>query len=64
MGAPCGLDVNVLSTVNAECHVPHKRRQGFKGISFSFGNQCVTGVGGFRLIACVRKNEKLNHRCN
>lgn len=35
-----------------------------KAYSFGFENLRVTGMGGFRLIACVRENEKLRHGCN
>lgn len=35
-----------------------------RAYSFGFENPHVTGMGGFRLIACVRKNEKLRHGCN
>lgn len=32
MGATCGLNVNVLSTVKEQSPVRHKRRQGFEGL--------------------------------
>lgn len=35
-----------------------------RAYSFGFENPRVTGMGGFRWIACVRKNEKLRHGCN
>lgn len=41
-----------------------KEGKGLRAYSFGFENQRVTGVGGFRLIACVRKKEKLRHGCN
>lgn len=65
-GAPCGVNVDVLSAVNGVGGVVCYTKEGkdSRAHSFGFENQCMTGMGGFRLIACVRKNEKLRHRCN
>lgn len=55
-GAPCGVNVDVLSTVNGGgvmCYT--KEGKDLRAYSFGFENQRVTGMGGFRLIACVRR---------
>lgn len=58
--------VNVLSTVDVCGGVMCYTREGkdSRAYGFSSENRCVTGMGGFRLIACVRENEKLSHGCN
>lgn len=44
------------------CHP--KEGRDLRARNCSVGNQCVTGAGRFRLIARVRKSEKLSRGCD
>jgi hypothetical protein len=66
LGERCPMWVKCKCTVHCQLGVScaTQKKAGIRGHWLQFWKSVCDWTGGFRLIACVRKNEKLSHRCN